>query len=194
LAAVVAAGLAEAVQCRVRVEAARGCCCRFAGHIPGLRDTIGLTFGCATTQLLQPGGSASTPAWTGPSAVMPKWSTPSSNTHERPAWLGAEFDFYNRPDSPPNKYCNASAVDVRGQGQTQGRSQGRLCEYHSKLQAFLFLIRLPDISRLCVCHVAIKFTYLIRDRHNCPTHNCRSQCRVRSAAVARLSCTADSSS
>jgi len=46
---------------------------------------------------------------------------------ERPAWLGAAFDYYTAP--PLSNYCNKSAVEIRGQGQTQGRSQGRSCEY-----------------------------------------------------------------
>jgi len=102
---------------------------RFAGHIPGLRDQIGVTYGCATTQLLQPGGLASTPAWTGPSAARPQWSTPGSIVDERPAWLGAAFDYYTAP--PPSNYCDKSAMEILGQGQTRGRPQGRSCEFVS---------------------------------------------------------------
>ena len=112
---------------------------RFGGHIPGLRDTIGVTFGCATKQLVKPGGLASTPAWTGPSAVRPQWSTPASNKEERPSWLGAAFGYY--ADPPLSNYCYNSDIDgleVKDQGQTRGRSPGRSGEYVFTFQVYIF--------------------------------------------------------
>ena len=78
---------------------------------------------------MQPGGPAGTPAWTGPSAVRPKWSSPGSKPAERPAWLGAAFDHHNAP--PHADSWNKVAGQTGGEGSTQDRSQGRLCEFGS---------------------------------------------------------------
>lgn len=104
---------------------------RVVGHITGLRDQFGVTHGYASRQLLQPGGYASTPAWTGPSALRPQWSTPATNLQERPAWLGAAFDYYTA--QPVSNFGDKSAVEFQGHDRTQGHYQGQSCEcYHSK--------------------------------------------------------------
>jgi len=110
---------------------------RYTGHIPGLRDQVGVTFGCATTQLLQPdsGGAASTPAWTGPSAVRPQWSVPGSQVEERPAWLGDAFDYYTAKQAPRSCHCSRSVLEVKGQGHSRGRAHGA-CEYENFLNIF----------------------------------------------------------